>query len=156
MAGNKLSAKAGEEVLWMENAILQLGNLNRKIEEYAAAKKNADSLLQPIVRTLSNMRQQGMIKNLGVVADQAGMLAVSAMRGSQMQRTRTLRDGVANFKIMLTRVIKATIDADARQQGEKHAELEKVKAADLAARSAKPVAIAGAAPVAAAKPEVAR
>ena len=71
------------------------------------------------------MRQQAMVANMGPIADQAGMLGVAAARGSQMQRTRTLREGMASFKQLLERVIKATVDADVRLQAEKAREEEK-------------------------------
>ena len=136
MAGRKLGTKAEEEVVWMEQVLMQLGNLNKKVEEYAVAKKGADSQLQPIVRQLSNIRQQGMIKNLGPLADSAGLLAVAAMRGSQMQRTRVLREGLNSFKQLIDRTMKATIEADQRDQVRKHDELEAAKVADKAAKAA--------------------
>jgi len=134
MAGRKLGSKAEEEVVWMENVLIQLGNLNKKVEEYAMAKKGADSLLQPITRQLSNIRQQGMMKNLGPLADSAGMLGVAAGRGSQMQRTRVLREGLVSFKQLLERVMKATIEADQREQARKGVEMETNKAAAKAAK----------------------
>jgi hypothetical protein len=136
MAGRKLGTKAEEEVVWMEHVLMMLNNLNKKVEEYSVAKKNADSQLQPIVRTLQQIRQQGMIKNLGPLADSAGLLAVGAMRGSQMQRTRVLREGLASFKQLVDRTMKATIDADVRDQGRKHDELEAAKVVDRAAKAA--------------------
>jgi len=134
MAGRKLGSKAEEEVVWMENVLIQLGNLNKKVEEYAMAKKGADSLLQPITRQLSNIRQQGMMKNLGPLADSAGMLGVAAGRGSQTQRTRVLREGLVSFKQLLERVMKATIEADQREQARKGVEMETNKAAAKAAK----------------------
>ena len=136
MAGRKLGSKAEEEVVWMENVLIQLGNLNKKVEEYAMAKKGADSLLQPITRQLSNIRQQGMMKNLGPLADSAGMLGVAAGRGSQTQRTRVLREGLVSFKQLLERVMKATIDADVRDQHRKELEMNEARAAEKAAKEA--------------------
>lgn len=136
MAGRKLGTKAEEEVVWMEQVLMQISNLNKKVEEYAVAKKNADGQLQPIVRLLQNIRQQGMIKNLGPLADSAGLLAVGAMRGSQMQRTRVLREGLSSFKQLIDRTMKATIDADVRDQARKHTELEAAKVVDKAAKAA--------------------
>ena len=118
MAGHKLSSKAEEEVVYLEHVLAQCDNLTRKVEEYAAAKKGGDAIVQQITRQLSQMRQQAMMKNLGPVADHAGMLGIAASRGSQMQRTRTMRDGLVSFKQMVERVIKATIDADARVRAE--------------------------------------
>lgn len=118
MAGRKLSAKAEEEVVFMEHLLLRCDSLLRKVEEYATATRNADGLLMPIVRDLQQIRQQAMMKNLGPVADQAGMLGVAAGRGSQMQRTRVLREGITSFKQMVERVIKATVDVDQRKRAE--------------------------------------
>ena len=125
MAGRKLSAKAQEEVSFLENLLLQCDGMTKHIEEYASAKRGADAILQPITRRLGQMRQQAMVANMGPIADQAGMLGVAAARGSQMQRTRTLREGMASFKQLLERVIKATVDADVRLQAEKAREEEK-------------------------------
>jgi hypothetical protein len=116
MAGRKLSAKTEEEVVFMEHLLAQCDHLNKLVEEYSAASKGTEALVQVITRTLSQIRQRAMIANLGAVADQAGTLGIAAGRGSQMQRTRTLRDGIVGFKQLLERTMKATIDADARQR----------------------------------------
>jgi len=114
MAGRKLSAKTEEEVVFMEHLLTQCEHLNKLVEEYASANKNTDAQVQVITRTLSQVRQRAMIANLGPLADQAGMLGIAAGRGSQMQRARTMRDGLAGFKQLIERTMKATIDADAR------------------------------------------
>ena len=132
MAGRKLGSKASEEVEFMEHLLRELGPLGRKVEEYASAKKGADAVCQQITRTLSQFRQQAMMKNLGPLADQAGALAVQCARGSQVMRTRTMRDGLASFKVMLDRVIKARIDQDVREQGEKATAMEHTRAEEKA------------------------
>jgi hypothetical protein len=118
MAGRKLSAKTEEEVVFMEHLLVQCNHLLKLTEDYAAAKKNADTYLQPITRALGQIRQNAMMKNLGPVADQAGMLGVAAQRGSQVQRTRTLREGIAGYKVLLERTIKATVEADQRHRAQ--------------------------------------
>lgn len=138
MAGRKIGAKAEEEVTFMESLLAQADGLQRKIEEYAACKKGCDAISQQITRKLGEWRQQAMIKNLGPLADSAGMLAVACGRGSQMQRTRTMREGLASFKQLLDRVIKATIDAGEREM--KAAEAEKQKAQDARERARQQVA----------------
>lgn len=125
MAGQKLSAKTEEEIVFMENMLLQCDHLNRKIEEYAACKtKAADGMVQTIIRHLSQFRQQAMQKNLGPLADAAGTLSILCGRGAQMQRTRTMREGIINFKQLIERMMKAAVDADLRAR----AEVEKVMA----------------------------
>jgi len=118
MAGRKLSAKTEEEVVFMENLLTQCAHLTKLVEEYAGMKKNPEAAVQVITRQLSQIRQQAMIKNLGPVADYAGMLSVAAGRGSQMQRTRVMREGVVGFKQLLERTMKAAIDADQRVRAE--------------------------------------
>ena len=118
MAGRKLSAKTEEEVVFMEQLLTQCAHLTKLVEEYAVMKKNPEAAVQVITRQLSQIRQQAMIKNLGPVADYAGMLSVAAGRGSQMQRTRVMREGVVGFKQLLERTMKATIDADQRVRAE--------------------------------------
>ena len=135
MAGRKLSAKTEEEVIFMEHMLLQCDTIARKIEEYAANKsKSADGIAQGIVRHLGQFRQQAMMKNLGPLADAAGTLSIQASRGSQMQRARTMREGLVSFKQLIERVMKAAIDADGRAR----AEAEKAVAADRAAKGLPP------------------
>jgi hypothetical protein len=134
MAGKKLSAKTEEEVVFMEHMLLQCDGLTRKIEEYASCTtKAADGMVQVIVRNLSQFRQQAMQKNLGPLADAAGTLSILCGRGSQMQRSRIMRDGMVNFKILIERMMKAAIDADGRVR----AESERVMLADKAVERAK-------------------
>ncbi len=118
MAGRKLSAKTEEEVVFMEHLQTECDTLIRKVEEYATAKKNADGIVQGIIRQLSQIRQRAMIKNLGPLADAAGALSVMAGRGSQTQRTRVMREGIVGFKVNIERTIKAAVDADARVRAE--------------------------------------
>ncbi len=133
MAGRKLSAKAEEEVGFMEQLLVRCDALARPIEEYATAKKNADQYCQQVVRALQEMRQHAMMKNLGPVADAAGGLGVQCSRGSPLMRTRTMREGMAAFKQLIERTMKAMIDADVRQQHEKDVEMQRAKAAEHAA-----------------------
>lgn len=133
MAGRKLSAKAEEEVVFMENLLLQCDHLLRKAEEYAAAKKGQDDISQQVVRQLQQIRQQAMMKNLGPIADQAGGLSVQCSRGSQTMRARTMREGITGFKVMLERVIKATIEADQRQRHEEELKQAAAREAEKAA-----------------------
>jgi len=132
MAGKKLSAKTEEEVVFMEHMLLQCDGLTRKVEEYASCTtKAAEGMVQVIVRQLSQFRQQAMQKNLGPLGDAAGTLGILSSRGSQMQRTRTMREGIINFKILIERMMKATIDADGRVR----AESDKIMAAEKAKRA---------------------
>lgn len=110
----------------MEHMLVQCDTLTRKVEEYAACKtKAADGIVLGIIRHLSQFRQQAMQKNLGPLADAAGTLSILCGRGSQMQRSRIMRDGMVNFKILIERMMKAAIDAD----GRKRVEADKVMAA---------------------------
>lgn len=139
MAGVKLSAKVQEEVVFMENMLLQVGTLTRKVEEYAACKtKAADGMVLTIIRHLSQFRQQAMQKNLGPLADAAGTLSILCGRGSQVQRSRIMRDGMAAFKQLIERMMKAAIAADLRQRGE----AEKTMAAGKAVAAAEKTAAA--------------
>ncbi len=143
MAGRKLSAKTEEEIVFMENMLLQCDGLTRKVEEYASCKtKGADAIVQGIVRHLSQFRQQAMQKNLGPLADAAGTLGILSSRGSQMQRTRTMREGIINFKQLIERMMKAAIQADERARADAERALlaekavARAKAADQAAEGA--------------------
>jgi hypothetical protein len=125
MAGLKLTARAQEEVAFLTDLLRKCDHLAAQVEQYSAAKRGADMIVSQIARELGHIRQNAMIKNLGPIADQAGLLSVAAGRGSQASRSRTLREGVAGFKQLLERVMKATIDADQRQQAEKAREQAK-------------------------------
>ena len=134
MAGRKLSAKTEEEIVFMENMLLQCDGLSRKVEEYAACKtKGADAIAQGVTRHLGQFRQHAMQKNLGPLADAAGTLGILASRGSQMQRTRVMREGIINFKQLIERMMKAAIQADERAR----AEAERAVAAEKAVARAK-------------------
>jgi thiamine phosphate synthase YjbQ (UPF0047 family) len=136
MAGRKLSARAEEEVGFMEKMLSRLDSLARPIEEYANAKKNADQYSQHVTRALSEMRQHAMMKNLGPLADAAGTLSVQCARGSQMMRTRTMREGVAGLKQLIERTMKAAIDADQRIRHEEEKKRDLEQAARDRARQA--------------------
>ena len=134
MAGRKLSSKTEEEVGFLEHVLVELGHLNKQTEEYATFKgKNDGDLIMVIIRQLQQIRQNGMAKNLGPIADQAGILSVAANRGSKTQRVRVLREGLASYRQAIERTMKAMIDADQRHAAEAHAELERQKAAEHAA-----------------------
>lgn len=133
MAGRKLSARAEEEVVFMEQLLARCDALQRPIEEYASAHKGADQFSQQVVRTLQEIRQHAMMKNLGPLADAAGTLSVQCGRGSQLMRARTMREGVAGFKVMIERTMKATIEADQRVTAERLKEEERAREAAKAA-----------------------
>lgn len=137
MSGKKLSAKASEEVEFLEQVLRKCDHLGTLVEQYSAAKKGADSYVNQIARELGHLRQNAMIKNLGFVADNAGTLGIAAGRGSQVQRSRTLREGLNSLKQLVDRTIKATIEADERDRKEKErlAEIEKAARERTAARA---------------------
>ena len=131
MAGLKLSAKAQEEFEFLESLIAKCDHLLALTEQYAGGKGAAqDQVFQLIVRSLQQVRQKAMIKNLGPIADAAGMLAVAAARGSVVQRARTLREGLSSYKQNVERTMKALVGADQREK----AEQEKVIAARTRAK----------------------
>ena len=122
MAGGKLSAKATETVEFLDYIIIQCDHLAASVEEFASMKKTsqADWLRQGIVRELGHLRQRAMVKNLGVLADDIGRLAVlSSGGGSQAMKTRIMRDGVGSLKASCERMRKATVDADRAEQAAK-------------------------------------
>lgn len=122
MAGLKLSAKAQEEYEFLDNVIKKCDHMSGLVEQYAGANRGADVFLTQITRELGHIRQNAMIKNLGFVADNAGMLGVAAGRGSQMQRARTLREGIAALKSLTERTMKAVVDLDKREKAQKERE----------------------------------
>ncbi len=126
MASVKLSAKAQEEFEFLEGLLKQCDHLAALTEQYAGQKGTTQEVtFSTIVRTLGHIRQHAMIKNLGPVADAAGILATSAQRGSPVQRARTLREGIGSYKQNIERTQKALVAADVREK----AEQEKVIAA---------------------------
>jgi hypothetical protein len=131
MAGRKLSAKTEEEVVFLEHVITEITHLKAKTEEYAGSKKGED-IVAGIIRQLTQIRQRAMIKNLGPIADAAGILAVAAGRGSPVQRARVLREGLVTYEQNVERTMKALIGADAREKAEAQKVIEARKAADAA------------------------
>lgn len=122
MAGLKLSAKAQEEYEFLDHVMKRCDHMLGLTEQYAGANRGADVFLTQITRELGHIRQNAMIKNLGFVADNAGMLGVAAGRGSQMQRARTLREGIAALKSLTERTMKAVVDLDKREKAQKERE----------------------------------
>jgi hypothetical protein len=124
MAGGKISAKTIEAVEFIDYVLRQSEHLTVVVEEYASAKKSsqADWARQQIARELGHLRQRAMVKNLGVLADEIGRLAVQAGGGgSQQMKTRILRDGVSSMKAACERMRKGMIDADkADQEAQAH------------------------------------
>lgn len=118
----KLSALAAEEYEFLEGVMRKCDHITSLVEQYAGANKGADVFLAQMTRTLSQVRQQAMGKNLGFVADHAGMLGIAAARGSQMQRARTIREGTIALKQLLERTMKALVDTDKRVQATKAAD----------------------------------
>ena len=119
MAGGKLSAKVSETVEFLDYVLRQCDHLATAVEEYASAKKSAqaDWARQTIARELGHLRQRAMVRNLGVLADEIGRLAVHAGGGgSQGMKTRILRDGVSSMKAACERMRKGMIDADKAEQ----------------------------------------
>jgi hypothetical protein len=114
MAGQKLSAKTEEELAFLEHLLVECDHIASKTEEYSSAYKGESDLITAIARQLAKMRQRAMMKNLGTIGDQAGMLAVAAGSGSKMQRCRVLREGIGSYKQLIARTMKAMADADAR------------------------------------------
>ena len=132
----KLSAKAQEEVEFLEHVLTICAHLSSLVEQFASAKTKGpmDMYQQQITRALTQLRQNAMMKNLGFVADAAGILGVAAARGSQVARTRVLREGSVSLKQLVERTIKATTDTDHREKEQK----ERAHAAEAAAQ-AKPM-----------------
>lgn len=120
MAGQKLSAKAQEELEFLEGLVGKTSHLLALTEQYVGAKKGGqqEQIFSTIVHTLQHFRQNAMIRNLGPIADAAGMLAVAANRGSVVQRARMLREGLSSYKVNIERTMKALVGADLRERAE--------------------------------------
>jgi hypothetical protein len=130
MAGQKLSAKAMEEFEFMDGLLKECAHLLGETEKYAGSTGNsAQQIFQGITRQLGHIRQKAMMKNLGPLADAAGVMAIGANRGSPLQRARFLREQLATYKTNIERTMKALVAADAREK----AEQEKVAAQRKAA-----------------------
>lgn len=133
MAGQKMSAKAMEEFEFMESLVKQCGHLLGETEKYAGSTGNsAQQIFQGITRALGHIRQKAMMKNLGPLADAAGVMAIGANRGSPIQRARFLREQLATFKTNVERTMKALVAADAREKAENEKTMAKRKT-DLSA-----------------------
>jgi hypothetical protein len=142
MATLKLSVKATEIVGYLEGLIKETEHYASLVEQFASPNaKHADMYAAQLARELGHLRQKAMTYNLGYVADRAGQLGVMATRGgSQMMKSRLLRDGVAAFRSLLEQTIKATIQADATEQKEKAQQAERAKRASAEAVKARVLA----------------
>jgi hypothetical protein len=141
MAGQKLSAKHQELVEYLETLLRECDHFASLVEQYAAAKTNADQYSTLLSRELAQLRQKAMMRNVGFVADQAGQLSVVASRGgSAMMKSRMLRDGVVSLKALIERTIKGTIQADEGEKREKEFLAQKVAKAQAEAVKARVIA----------------
>jgi len=126
MAGFKLSAKATETIEYLEVVLKEADHFGALVEQFASMQKGGDMYAAQLARELGQLRQKAMARNLGFVADSAGQLGVMASRtGSPIMKSRVLRDGVASFKSLIERTIKATVVADENEQKEKAFQAEK-------------------------------
>jgi len=141
MAVLKLSAKSTETIEYLEAVLKEADHFAALVEQYAAAKKGGDAYATQVSRELGQLRQKAMARNLGFIADAAGQLGVMASRGgSPMMKARVLRDGVASFRALVERTIKATITADESGQKEKAYQAEKAMKAQVEAVKARVLA----------------
>jgi hypothetical protein len=115
MAGQKLSAKATEAVEFLDYLVRQFDLLASQIEDYATTRKpaTADWIRGQIARELTHLRQRAMAKNVGILADEIGRLAIQASTGgSQQMKSRVLREGIASLQGSVARRRKSTMDTD--------------------------------------------
>jgi hypothetical protein len=132
----KLSAKSTELVEYLESLLKEMDHFASLVEQFAAAKTNADQFSSLLSRELAQLRQKAMMRNIGFIADLAGQLSVAASRGgSPMMKSRMLRDGVVSLKALIERTIKGTIQADEGEKREK--EFQAQKAAKVKAEAVK-------------------
>src|SRR5258708_9225916 len=93
----KLSAKAQEEVEFLEHVLKTCAHLSSMVEQFASAKTKSpmDMYQQQITRALTQLRQHAMMKNLGFVADAAGILRGAGARRGPGRPTPGPREGAA-------------------------------------------------------------
>ena len=141
MAGQKMSAKATEAVEYLETLLKECDHFASLVEQFAAAKKNADMYSVQLSRELGQLRQKAMARNIGFVADSAGQLGVAASRGgSPTMKARVLRDGVLSLRALIERTIKGTQQADESEKKEKQFLAEKAAKAQAEAIKARVLA----------------
>jgi hypothetical protein len=75
-------AKATETIEYLETLLKESDHFASLVEQFCAAKKNADMYSGLLSRELGQLRQKAMARNIGFVADSAGQLAVAASRAT--------------------------------------------------------------------------
>jgi hypothetical protein len=142
MANYKLSAKAVETIEYLQAVLKETDHYVSLVEQFAAARsKGYENFATQLSRELGQLRQKAMMRGVPYLADAAGQLGVMASRGgSPMMKGRLLRDGVAAFRSLIERNIKATAVADENEQKQKAYQAEKERRASVEAVKARVLA----------------
>src|SRR5688500_9755329 len=98
----KMSARANLAVLEIGEFITKVARLHGLVEQYAAAKTNAQQYEMPAMRSLQQLKLQLMSAGFDSLSQICGGMEMALRRGgSQVTKVRTLREGVGTLKFQL-------------------------------------------------------
>lgn len=125
MAG-RISPAAQQRINLIGEFLDRVYRVHGLVEQYAAAKQNADAFEMPIRRAFDQLKMGFTGAGLDALSQLAGSMTMAMRRGgSQVTRTRIMREGVGSMRFQLELEQRAVANEDmARQQKEAAAEEE--------------------------------
>jgi hypothetical protein len=112
MSGS-LSPRARSQLADLVPLVDKVHRAHNLVEQYAAAKVNADHHLMSLVRTLSQLKASFMGAGLDAMSQLAGSMETAARRGMPpSSKTRVLREGVGSLRFQLELAQRSVISDD--------------------------------------------
>jgi hypothetical protein len=122
----KLSPSANLAVLEIGEFLTKVGRLHSLVEQYAAAKTNAGVYEMPAVRAVQQLKLQFMGAGFDSLSQLCGAMETTLRRGgSQVTKSRILREGVGSLKFQLELAQRTVKSEDMALQQRKADEKEK-------------------------------
>jgi hypothetical protein len=101
MAG-KLSPGTQARLAELGTLLEKVHRAHNLVEQYAAARTNAEQFLLPLTRTFGQLKLQFTGAGLDAMAQLAGSMEIASRRGlSQSTKIRVLREGVGSLKFQV-------------------------------------------------------
>jgi hypothetical protein len=101
MAGN-LSPAAQGKLAELAALLEKVHRAHSLVEQYAAARVNAEQFLLPLNRQLTQLKMQFMGAGLDSLSQLAGSMELASRRGmSPLARVRVLREGVGSIRFQV-------------------------------------------------------
>lgn len=112
MAGN-LSPAAQVRLAELATLLEKVHRAHNLVEQYAAAKANAEQFLLPATRVFGQLKLEFMGAGFDAMSQLAGSMEIAARRGlSPMARVRVLREGVGSLRFQVELAQRAIVSEE--------------------------------------------